>query len=77
MFTNWKQKDFNYEAVRKHVELAALLDINDKELDLLNAIINMCAHWKSTARKVLNSRPLTRLEHQVIMKPSATEDDNS
>lgn len=63
MLTKWKLMEFNYEAVRKHAELAGLLDINNKELDLLNAIINMCAHWKSIARKVLNSRPLTKLEH--------------
>jgi hypothetical protein len=35
MLTEWKDSEFNYEAVRKHIDLAAALDIHDKELGLL------------------------------------------
>ena len=55
-------RGFNYEAVRKHIEQGVQLDVSERDLEMLKALVEMCAHWKSLARKVLKSRELCKLE---------------
>ena len=43
------------------------LDIQDKEIDVLKSIVEMSAHWKSIARKILKSRELCQLKHKNII----------
>ena len=69
-----KSSRFNYEFLRKHIELASLLDIADREVDLLTQIVEICAHWKIIARKILSSRELAKLEIASHLK---VEDDAS
>ena len=65
ILSDWKNADFNYEIVRKHIDLGSQLEITDKELEALTCMIDTCAHWKSLARKLLKSRELSKLEHQI------------
>jgi len=44
--------------LRKHIDVGIHLDINEKEIEVLKAIVEFCAHWKSMARKILKSREL-------------------
>jgi hypothetical protein len=67
MLTDWNQPEYNYEAVRKQIDLALALDIDDKELDVLKQMVEICAHWKSLARKIINSRQLAKLEYAVFV----------
>jgi hypothetical protein len=64
--TEFKNPELNYEYLRKHIDLGMNLDIMDKEMDALRAIVEMCAHWKSLARKILKSRELAKLEVQKV-----------
>lgn len=68
---NNKRPEHNYEMVRKHIDLGVQLDINDKEMEMLKNMLEMSAHWKSLARKILKSRVLSKLEQQVIVHPAS------
>lgn len=57
-----KTSQYNYEFLRKHIEMGRTLDIADQELELLVALVDVCAHWKSVARKILASRQLAILD---------------
>ena len=67
MLTDWNQPEYNYEAVRKQIEQAQGLEIEDKELEVLKQMVEICAHWKSLARKIINSRQLAKLEYAVLV----------
>lgn len=62
-----KSSRYNYEFLRKHIELASQLDIADREVDLLTQIVDLCAHWKVIARKILSSKELAKLSEVVII----------
>ena len=65
ILTRNSSQEYNYEFLRKHIDQGILLDINDKELELLKKLVELCAHWKSLARKILKSRTLTKLDVQI------------
>jgi hypothetical protein len=46
---------------RKHIDLGNQLDIEDHEIELLTQLVEVCAHWKIVARKVISSRELAKL----------------
>ena len=39
------------------------MEIEDVEVELLTHLVDLCAHWKSVARKILSSRELAKLEN--------------
>jgi hypothetical protein len=60
-----KQSHQNYEFVRKHIETGRqLIEIgDDHQIEVLTAMVEVCAHWKNVARKVLGSRELAKLDN--------------
>jgi hypothetical protein len=65
ILNSWKDPDCSYEFLRKHIQLGIDLEVEDsKDLDILKGIVDMCAHWKSIARKVLKIRPMVKLEYK-------------
>lgn len=57
-----KSKEHNVEFLAAHLEMASNLDITDPSYELLVTVRDMALQFKQVAQKVLQSRPLCRLE---------------
>jgi len=42
--------------VLKHLQKSKMFDIQDKEIECLNMIVDAAAHWKQIARNLLQAR---------------------
>lgn len=59
ILNSWKNPEFTYEYVRKHIQLGEELDVEENniyKITLLKNIVETGAHWKSIARKIIKIR---------------------
>lgn len=64
ILNDWKNEKYIYDIIRKHIQEGEKLELEDEDLDLMKSLIEMTAHWKNMARKVLKTRTIIKFENE-------------